>query len=73
MIPEGVTVMGGYNEGSYEGGEYVQGSGNWDKDDRNAAEYMTVLSAVSDEAGMPSGGERLSCRTVRTGWNGCFG
>lgn len=51
VIPEGVTVMGGYNEGSYEGGEYVQGSDNWDKDDRNAAEYMTVLSAVSDEAG----------------------
>lgn len=51
VIPKGVTVMGGYNEGSYEGGEYVQGSGNWNKDDRNAAEYMTVLSAVSDEAG----------------------
>ena len=51
VIPEGVTVMGGYNEGSYANGEYVEGSGNWDQENRNAAEYMTVLSAVSDAAG----------------------
>ena len=48
VIPEGVTVMGGYNEGSYVGGIY-QDDGNWNDD--NAAQYMTVLSAVSDEAG----------------------
>ena len=51
VIPEGVTVMGGYNEGSYANGEYVEGSGNWNQENRNAAEYMTVLSAVSDAAG----------------------
>lgn len=51
VIPEGVTVMGGYNEGSYANGEYVEGSANWDQENRNAAEYMTVLSAVSDAAG----------------------
>lgn len=50
VIPEGVTVMGGYNEGSYVDGIY-QNDGNWDDDNRNAAQYMTVLSAVSDEAG----------------------
>lgn len=50
VIPEGVTVMGGYNEGSYVGGIY-QDDGNWNDDNRNAAQYMTVLSAVSDEAG----------------------
>lgn len=50
VIPEGVTVMGGYNEGSYVDGIY-QNDGNWDEDNRNAAQYMTVLSAVSDEAG----------------------
>lgn len=49
VIPEGVTVMGGYNEGSYVGGIY-QNDGNWNDDNRNAAQYMTVLSAVSDEA-----------------------
>ena len=42
--------MGGYNEGSYVGGIY-QNDGNWNDDNRNAAQYMTVLSAVSDEAG----------------------
>lgn len=50
VIPEGVTVMGGYNEGSYVGGIY-QNDGNWNDDNRKAAQYMTVLSAVSDEAG----------------------
>ena len=50
VIPKGVTVMGGYNEGSYVGGIY-QNDGNWNDDNRNAAQYMTVLSAVSDEAG----------------------
>lgn len=50
VIPEGVTVMGGYNEGSYVGGIY-QNDGNWNDDNRNATQYMTVLSAVSDEAG----------------------
>lgn len=50
VIPKGVTVMGGYNEGSYVGGIY-QNDGNWNDDNRKAAQYMTVLSAVSDEAG----------------------
>ena len=50
VIPKGVTVMGGYNEGSYVGGIY-QNDGNWNDDGRDAAQYMTVLSAVSDEAG----------------------
>lgn len=31
VIPEGVTVMGGYNEGSYVGGIY-QNDGNWNDD-----------------------------------------
>ena len=50
VIPNGVTVMGGYNEGSYVDGIY-QDDGNWNDDNRDAAQYMTVLSAVSDEAG----------------------
>ena len=50
VIPEGVTVMGGYNEGSYVNGEY-QNDGNWAQDNRNATQYMTVLSAISDETG----------------------
>ena len=32
------------------GGIY-QNDGNWNDDNRNAAQYMTVLSAVSYEAG----------------------
>lgn len=47
VVPEGVTVMGGYNEGTYNNGEY-QNDGNWNKDDRDATEFMTVLSAVCD-------------------------
>lgn len=50
VIPNGVTVMGGYNEGSYVDGIY-QDDGNWNDDNRDATQYMTVLSAVSDEAG----------------------
>lgn len=46
VIPEGVTVMGGYYEGTYTNGRYDEGSGTWDKADRNAAQYMTVLSAI---------------------------
>lgn len=45
VIPEGVTVMGGYDEGSYANGAY-QGDGNWNEENRNAAQYMTVLSAI---------------------------
>ena len=37
VIPYGVTVMGGYNE---------QDAASWNDDSRNAAQYMTVLSAV---------------------------
>lgn len=45
VIPEGVTVMGGYDEGSYASGVY-QNDGNWNEENRNAAQYMTVLSAI---------------------------
>lgn len=42
VIPYGVTLMGGYNEGTATDGS----GGNWDDDKRNASEYMTVLSAI---------------------------
>lgn len=51
VIPKGVTVMGGYYEGTYVNGKWQEDSGNWNDDGRDAAQYMTVLSAVSDEAG----------------------
>lgn len=37
VIPYGVTVMGGYNEADAD---------SWSNDARNAAQYMTVLSAI---------------------------
>lgn len=36
VVPYGVTLMGGYNEAEK----------NWDDDHRNAAQYMTVFSAI---------------------------
>lgn len=39
VIPYGVTVMGGYNEQAKD----------WDDSQRNAIEYMTVLSAISGD------------------------
>lgn len=47
-IPAGVTVMGGYNEGTYEDGKPVEGTSNWDEDNRNVTEYKTCLSAIKE-------------------------
>lgn len=44
-IPYGVTVMGGYNEGTFTNGVSNKDY-NWDDDNRNALEYRTVLSAI---------------------------
>lgn len=43
VVPVGVTVKGGYFEGTFENGVY-QGDG-WSDDDRDAMTYRTVLSA----------------------------
>lgn len=40
VVPYGVTLMGGYNEGL--NGEKA----NWNEDHRDAAQYMTVFSAI---------------------------
>lgn len=50
VVPEGVTLMGGYYDGTYTDGVYNEGSG-WDDatDDnvRNPMKFRTVLSAVA--------------------------
>ena len=51
VIPEGVTLMGGYYEGEYSGGVYKDGTG-WDDvttgdNVRNPMKFRTVLSAVA--------------------------
>lgn len=53
VVPDGVTVMGGYYEGDFKTGEYIEGSG-WDevtdeyKDNaRNVFTFRTVLSAIA--------------------------
>lgn len=44
-IPYGVTVMGGYNEGTYKNG-VPQGDGSWNEDNRDITKYRTVFSAI---------------------------
>ena len=49
VVPDGVTVMGGYYEGDFSGGTYKEGSG-WDdaqgENARNGMTFRTVLSAI---------------------------
>lgn len=45
VIPYGVTVMGGYNEGTFTDGVSNKDY-NWDDDNRNALEYRTIFSAI---------------------------
>lgn len=50
VIPEGVTLMGGYYDGNYNDGAYIDGSG-WDDATgdymRNPMKFRTVLSAIA--------------------------
>ena len=50
VIPEGVTLMGGYYDGKYNDGDYEEGSG-WDDatgdNMRNPMKFRTVLSAIA--------------------------
>ena len=50
VVPDGVTVMGGYYEGDFSGGTYKEGSG-WDdaqgENARNGMTFRTVLSAIA--------------------------
>lgn len=50
VIPEGVTLMGGYYDGNYNDGDYKEGSG-WDDATgdymRNPMKFRTVLSAIA--------------------------
>lgn len=50
VIPEGVTLMGGYYDGNYNDGDYEEGSG-WDDATgdymRNPMKFRTVLSAIA--------------------------
>ena len=43
VVPDGVTVMGGYFEGTFDNGQY-QNDG-WKENERDAMTYRTVLSA----------------------------
>ena len=44
VVPDGVTVMGGYFEGTFSNNGQYQNDG-WKEDERNAMTYRTVLSA----------------------------
>lgn len=50
VVPEGVTLMGGYYDGTYTDGVYNEGSG-WDDatgdNVRNPMKFRTVLSAIA--------------------------
>lgn len=50
VVPEGVTLMGGYYDGNYNDGDYEEGSG-WDDatgdNVRNPMKFRTVLSAIA--------------------------
>lgn len=49
LIPNGVWLMGGYNEGTQNNGEPIEGTYNWDNDQRNCiSEYQTILSAKTE-------------------------
>lgn len=59
VVPDGVTVMGGYYEGDFSGGTYKEGSG-WDdaqgENARNGMTFRTVLSAIA----VPSSGSTIT-------------
>lgn len=46
VVPYGVTLMGGYNEGHLDNQTGKMVGHNWDNDHRDAAQYMTVFSAI---------------------------
>ena len=48
LIPDGVWLMGGYNEGEYEGGKPKASTSNWDDNKRNVTQYKTILSAKTE-------------------------
>lgn len=49
LIPNGVWLMGGYNEGTQKNGEPIEGTYNWDDDQRDCInEYQTLLSAKTE-------------------------
>ena len=54
VVPEGVTVIGGYYEGSFKNGVY-QDDG-WTEDERNSLTYRTILSAEA----VPTQGSTLT-------------
>lgn len=45
LIPNGVWLMGGYNEGTQKNGVPDLTTYNWDKDQRDCIRYQTILSA----------------------------
>lgn len=45
LIPNGVWLMGGYNEGTQKKGVPDPTTYNWDKDQRDCIRYQTILSA----------------------------
>ena len=45
LIPNGVWLMGGYNEGTQKNGVPDPTTYNWDKDQRDCIKYQTILSA----------------------------
>ena len=58
VVPDGVTLMGGYYEGDFNSGKYIEGSG-WNEtgeNARNAMKFRTVLSAVA----VPSQGSTIT-------------
>lgn len=54
VVPEGVTVIGGYYEGSFKDGVY-QDDG-WKEEERNSLTYRTILSAEA----VPTQGSTLT-------------
>lgn len=55
VVPEGVTVIGGYYEGSFKDGVVYQDDG-WKEEERNSLTYRTILSAEA----VPTQGSTLT-------------
>lgn len=71
-IPYGVTVMGGYNEGTYKDG-VPQGDDNWNDDKRDITHYRTVFSAIKQATSTTQevqGYHTVTFKEKPKGWTG---
>lgn len=72
VIPYGVTVMGGYNEGTYSNG-VPNNDGNWNEDKRDITHYRTVFSGIKQATSTTQavqGYHTVTFKAKPEGWTG---